>query len=78
MKTKGVALRQVILFVQEKESEVRFYRDVMGFDFLSPGKGDSFSEEIWVKLASGDCIGGAQEPAGGHRVSIHPAMKFGL
>ena len=67
----------MILFVQEMESEVRFYRHVMGFEILSPGKGDSFSEEIWVKLASGDCIGGAQEPADGHRFSIRPVMKFG-
>lgn len=43
---KGGALRQVILFVQDMESEVRFYRDVMGFEVLYPQEGDDYSGEM--------------------------------
>jgi catechol 2,3-dioxygenase-like lactoylglutathione lyase family enzyme len=74
MKIKGGALRQVILFVQDMESEVRFYRDVMDFEVIYPNEVDDYAKEIWVELAAGDCIlalhGGAQEPAGGQHELI--------
>lgn len=46
-------LKQMILFVQEMESEVRFYRDVMGFRVLYPAGLDDFSQEMWVELEVG-------------------------
>jgi predicted enzyme related to lactoylglutathione lyase len=57
-------LMEVILFVQDMEREVWFYRDVLGLTIRYPQGLSDYSREMWVEFATGDCTlalhGGAQ------------------
>lgn len=66
-------LREIILFVQDMESEVRFYRDVLGLKIAYPSGLADYSEEMWVAFSTGDCTlalhgGSKEEPAGQHEI----------
>ncbi len=56
---------QIILFVQNMNSEVRFYRDVLGLPLRYPQGLDDFASEMWVEFEMGDTLlalhGGAEE-----------------
>lgn len=55
---------QIILYVQNMNSEVRFYRDVLGLQIRYPQNLEDFSTEMWVEFELGDgslaLHGGAQ------------------
>jgi len=55
---------EVILFVQDMNSKVRFYRDVLGLPIRYPKGLSDYSGEIWVEFVMGDTIlalhGGAE------------------
>jgi predicted enzyme related to lactoylglutathione lyase len=61
----SVPLMETILFVQDMNSEVCFYRDVLGLSIRYPQGLEDYSGELWVEFESGDCIlalhGGAQQ-----------------
>jgi predicted enzyme related to lactoylglutathione lyase len=46
-------IMEVILYVEDMESQVSFYRDKLGLKVKFPTETTSFSEEIWVELDSG-------------------------
>lgn len=58
-------LMEIILFVQEMESEVQFYRDLLGLRIRFPQNLQDYSKEMWVEFETGDCIlalhGGARQ-----------------
>ena len=61
------SLFQIILYVKDMESEVRFYRDVIGLLVVYPQDLlADFSKEMWVEFDAGGCSlalhGGVQEP----------------
>lgn len=45
---------KVILYVQDMDAQVRFYRDVLGLDVKFPQVED-YSNEFWVEFNSGAC-----------------------
>lgn len=64
---------EVILYVQNMESEVRFYRDVLGLSIRYPRGLSDYANEMWVEFVLGDTIlalhGGAKEmPDGLHEI----------
>ncbi len=61
------SLSQIILYVKDMDSEVRFYRDVIGLKMIYPqDEIADFSQEMWVEFDAGGCSlamhGGAQKP----------------
>ena len=49
-------LIRIILYVQDMDRMVRFYRDVMGLTVKAPQGLDSYRDEFWVELETGACI----------------------
>lgn len=58
----------VILYVQEMDVQVRFYRDVLGLPIKFPAGLSSYAEEFWVEFDTGQCSlvlhGGGQKRLG--------------
>ncbi len=48
-------LTKTILYVQDMNAQVSFYRDVLGIEVKFPAGLDSYSNEIWVEFATGEC-----------------------
>ena len=48
-------LMEVILYVEDMENQVSFYRDKLGLKVKFPSGTKNFSEEFWVELDSGAC-----------------------
>lgn len=48
-------LIEVILYVRDMATQVAFYRDTLGLDVSYPHDRDSYADEMWVTLATGDC-----------------------
>jgi len=53
MKTLG--LIEVIVYVQDMDAQVRFYRDHLGLDVSYPQGLADYSQEFWVTLETGAC-----------------------
>lgn len=55
----------MILYIQDMNSEVRFYRDVLGLSIRYPKGFEDYSDEIWVEFDLGKTTlalhGGADE-----------------
>ncbi|MFW5713097.1 MAG: VOC family protein [Brevefilum sp.] len=67
---------EIILYVQNMNSEVRFYRDVLGLPIRYPQGLEDYSDEMWVELDLGETIlalhGGADElPNTQHELVFH-------
>jgi predicted enzyme related to lactoylglutathione lyase len=45
---------QVILFVNNMQTEVRFYRDVLGLKIVYPSEVEDYSKEMWVEFQLGE------------------------
>ncbi len=55
-KNAGVGeLMEVILYVEDMDAQVLFYRDKLGLKVKSPPDSDDYSELFWVELDSGPC-----------------------
>lgn len=55
-KNAGVGeLMEVILYVEDMDAQVSFYRDKLGLKVKSPPDSDDYSELFWVELDSGPC-----------------------
>jgi catechol 2,3-dioxygenase-like lactoylglutathione lyase family enzyme len=48
-------LRTIILFVEDMDAQVRFYREKLGLAVKAPRGVDDFSRETWVELDGGTC-----------------------
>ncbi len=48
-------LMEVILYVQDMNAQVRFYRDTLGLRVKAPAGAEDFSEVFWVELDTGGC-----------------------
>lgn len=48
-------LMEVILYVQDMNSQVRFYRDTLGLDVKQPEGVEDYSNVYWVELDTGPC-----------------------
>lgn len=61
-------LLKVILYAQDMETQVRFYRDVLGLTVKAPQGVSDFRNEYWVELETGGCTvvlhGGGQRRIG--------------
>lgn len=57
---------EVILYVQDMESEVRFYRDVLGLQLKYPPGLADYADQMWVEFDLGETTlalhGGVEEP----------------
>jgi catechol 2,3-dioxygenase-like lactoylglutathione lyase family enzyme len=78
MKING--LIEVILYINDMQAQVTFYRDILGLPVLYPVELDDFSHEHWVTLDTGACIlalhsGGRGKPADDNG-SQGPATKI--
>jgi predicted enzyme related to lactoylglutathione lyase len=48
-------LMEVILYVEDMDAQVSFYRDKLGLKVKYPDQSSDFSEEFWVEMNSGPC-----------------------
>ena len=48
-------IMKVILFVEDMDSQVSFYRDKLGLPVKFPKEAENYGEDIWVELDSGPC-----------------------
>jgi catechol 2,3-dioxygenase-like lactoylglutathione lyase family enzyme len=46
---------EVIIYVEDMNDQVSFYRDKLGLKVKSPKQSTDFSEEFWVELDCGPC-----------------------
>jgi catechol 2,3-dioxygenase-like lactoylglutathione lyase family enzyme len=51
--TEGLA--KTILYVKDMDAQVSFYRDMLGLQVKYPVGLDSYQDQIWVELATGEC-----------------------
>jgi len=47
---------EIILYVQNMNAEVRFYRDVLGLKLRYPQGLKDYSDEMWVEFTVGDTL----------------------
>jgi predicted enzyme related to lactoylglutathione lyase len=55
-KTGIGALIEIILYVEDMDQQVSFYRDHLGFKVLNPRKSEDYSKEFWVEMDTGAYI----------------------
>ena len=67
-------LMEVILYVEDMNAQVSFYRDKLGLNVKSPQDTEDYSEVFWVELDSGPCTLALH--AGGKRRFGEDAPKF--
>jgi predicted enzyme related to lactoylglutathione lyase len=48
-------IMEVILYVEDMDSQVSFYRDKLGLQVKFPKETSSYGEEFWVELDCGPC-----------------------
>ena len=48
-------LGEVILYVENMDRQVAFYRDTLGFDIEYPKHKSDYAEEFWVVFETGAC-----------------------
>ena len=62
------SLLKAIMFVQDMDAQVRFYRDVLGLQVKMPVGLASYSDQFWVEFETGGCTlvlhGGGQRRIG--------------
>lgn len=61
-------LIEVILYVRDMATQVAFYRDTLGLQVSYPRDRESYADEMWVTLETGECTvalhGGATDAPG--------------
>ncbi|UCD41069.1 MAG: hypothetical protein JSV69_10825 [Chloroflexota bacterium] len=67
-------IMEVILYVEDMNRQVSFYRDKFGFEIRNPAGLDDYSNEFWVELDTGGCSLALH--AGGKRRFGADAPKF--
>ena len=68
MPKSSYQLNQVILYIQDMDREVRFYRDLLGLPILYPSGKADYASEMWVEFEAGGSTlalhGGLSHPVG--------------
>ena len=67
-------IKQIIIYVSDMDTQVKFYKKILGFDVIIPGNQDSYANEFWVQLNTGEtslCL-----HAGGNKDFGKDAPKF--
>lgn len=63
------SLFEIVLFVENMQAQLQFYRDVLGLDLSTPAEPDGNEEPKWVAFESGHCTlalhAGGQKRFGG-------------
>lgn len=65
---------EIILYVEDMNAQVSFYRDKFGFEIKNPAGLNDYSDEFWVELDTGRCSLALH--AGGKRRLGEDAPKF--
>jgi predicted enzyme related to lactoylglutathione lyase len=73
-KSKIGEIMEVILYVEDMNGQVSFYKDKFGFEIKNPTGLDDYSSEFWVELDTGNCSLALH--AGGKRRFGADAPKF--
>lgn len=55
MKNAIGEIMEIILYVEDMNRQVSFYRDKLGFKVKTPQGSADFSNEFWVELDTGTC-----------------------
>lgn len=71
-------LIEVILYVQDMQAQVSFYRDILGLEVSDPGGLQDYSKEMWVTLNTGDCTLALHAGGGGELGKDSPKIVFGV
>ena len=53
---KTTGLTEIILYVEDMNGMLSFYRDVMGLEISYPQNVTEYSKEHWVTLNAGSCV----------------------
>jgi predicted enzyme related to lactoylglutathione lyase len=53
---KSTGLIEIIVYVQDMNAQVAFYRDSFGFEVSSPAGLADYGREFWVTLNTGQCL----------------------
>jgi catechol 2,3-dioxygenase-like lactoylglutathione lyase family enzyme len=48
-------IMEIILYVEDMNQQVSFYRDKMGFKVVNPRESADYGKEFWVELDTGSC-----------------------
>jgi predicted enzyme related to lactoylglutathione lyase len=67
-------IMEVILYVEDMDGQVSFYRDKLGFNVKTPLESNDYSNEFWVEFDTGSCSLALH--AGGKRRFGQDAPKF--
>ncbi len=67
-------IMEIILYVEDMNGQVSFYRDKLGFNVKTPLESNDYSNEFWVELDTGSCSLALH--AGGKRRFGADAPKF--
>jgi predicted enzyme related to lactoylglutathione lyase len=47
---------EIILYVKDMDSQVGFYRDVLGLEIITPKGLETYTDQMWVTFDTGPCI----------------------
>jgi predicted enzyme related to lactoylglutathione lyase len=66
-------LMQIILYVKDMGSAVRFYHEILGLPIRYPAGLADYANEMWVEFETGDCTlalhgGDHEKPEGKHEI----------
>ncbi len=53
---KLTGIIEIIVYCQDMESQVEFYRDVLGLEVSYPAGLTTYSDQYWVTFATGSCV----------------------
>jgi catechol 2,3-dioxygenase-like lactoylglutathione lyase family enzyme len=74
-KTNAIGeIMEIIIYVDDMNGQVSFYRDKLGFKVKTPHESTDYSNEFWVELDTGSCSLALH--AGGKRRFGTDAPKF--
>ncbi len=54
-KSKIGDLMEIIIYVEDMNRQVSFYRDQLGFKVVTPQESQDYGKEFWVELDTGSC-----------------------
>ena len=74
VKNKIGDLMEIIIYVEDMNRQVSFYRDQLGFKVVTPQESGDYGKEFWVELDTGVCSLALH--AGGKKRFGEDAPKF--
>ena len=71
-------LIEVIVYVQQMDVQVRFYRDVLGLAVRFPTGLTDYTNEFWVEMETGSCTLALHGGGSGQTKAEIPKLVFGV